>query len=100
MLCASGLEVGFEVPEDAVEELVAGGGAGDGVGLAREELQVVGDASVDEGLDELDGVGHVDVVVAGALGDEEMAFEFGGVGDGGVDGVDVVASALLEGRPR
>ena len=76
-----GFQVGFEVPEDAAEELVACGGAGDGVGFAREELQVVGDAGVDEWLDELDGVGHVDVVVAGALGDEETAFEFRGVGD-------------------
>src|ERR1700677_3241331 len=68
---------------------MARGGACDGGGLAGEELQVVGDASVDEGLDELDGVGHVNVVVAGALGDEDAAFEFGGVGDRGVGSVGV-----------
>ncbi len=82
------LQVGLELEEDAVEELVARLGAGDGVGLAREELQVIGNAGVDEWLEELDGVGEVDVVVAGALGDEEAAFEVGGVGDGGVGGVD------------
>jgi len=90
VMLRSWLEVGFELPEDAAEEFVACGGAGDGVGFAREELEVVGDASVDEGLEELDGVGHVYVVVACALGYEETALDLGGVGDRGVGRVDVV----------
>lgn len=53
--------------EDAVIEVGADVGAGDGMGLAGVELEVVGDAGFDQLLQELDGVFHVDVVVAGAV---------------------------------
>ena len=67
-----------EVVEDAGVEMSADIGAGDGVGLAGIELEVVGTLGLDELLDKLDGVLHVDVVIAGAMDEEEMALEVGG----------------------
>lgn len=67
------LEVLVELVDDAVEEADAVFSAGDGVGFAGVELEVVALLRLDELLDVLDGVGGVDVVVAGAVADEEMA---------------------------
>ena len=57
--------------------------AGDGMGFARVELEIVGYLRFDEFLDVLDGVLHVDVVVAGAVDEEQAAVEFGGGVDDG-----------------
>jgi len=66
-----------EVGEDARVEVGAHVRAGDGVGLARIDLQVVGNLRLDELLHELHGVFEVDVVVAGAVDEQEMSLEIG-----------------------
>ena len=56
--------------EDSLIQMSTHIGAGDGVGFARIDLQIVGNASFNQLLDILHGVFEVDVVVAGALRDE------------------------------
>ena len=67
------LQVLVKVRKDAGVEMGAHFGASDGVGFARIDLEVVGDLGLDELLDVLHGVFDVDVVVAGAVDEQEMA---------------------------
>ena len=66
-----------EVGEDARVEVGAHVRAGDGVGLARIDLQVVGNLRFDELLNKLHSVFDVDVVVAGAVDEQELALQIG-----------------------
>ena len=43
--------------------------------LARKELQIIRDAGIDQRLKKLDGVGHVDVIIAGAERDEHASLQ-------------------------
>jgi hypothetical protein len=63
----------LELREDAVVEMSPHIGTGDGVCFAGIDLKVIRDASLDELLNELDGVLNVNVVVAGSMGQEQAA---------------------------
>ena len=72
------LQVHLKLRDDAVEQVCSHIGAGDGVCLARIDLQVIRNLGFNELLNELNGILDVHIVVAGTLDEQEMAFEPGG----------------------
>src|SRR5947199_1186778 len=75
-------ELAMKVRADAREQVQARSRPGNAVRLSRINLQVKLLSRVDEGIDHLHGVLHVDIVVTGAVDLQQMAFQVGGVGDG------------------
>ena len=74
------LKGALEVAEDAIEERDTGFVSRDRMRLARKYLQVIGDSGVNKRLDELQGIGDVHVVVAGAVHQEKTSMQFCGRG--------------------
>src|ERR1700754_1502736 len=66
-LLARSSEIRLELRQDAGVEMRPRIRSGNGVRLARIELQVVGKLCVDQLLDELDGVLQMHVVISGAM---------------------------------
>ena len=73
----SGGKVLLEVVFDQVEQMRACGLSGDAVCLAGIQHQLELLAGVNESVDHLDGVLHVDVVVAGAVNFQQAAMQVG-----------------------
>src|SRR6185312_9021853 len=71
--------------------------SGNGVGLARKDVVVVGNVGIDELLNVLDSVRKVYVVVAGPVENGNVAVEiFRGIGNG-VIAIDI---GILRGQPQ
>jgi hypothetical protein len=65
-----GHQVLLELSQDSFVQMSPHIGSGDGMGLARINLQVVRNAGLNQFLNVLDGVFEVDVVITGAMRDE------------------------------
>ena len=72
------LEVRLELSKDAIVEMRLDVRTGEGMGFAGIDLEVVGNAGLNELLHELRRILEVHVVVARAVDEQQPALEIGG----------------------